>query len=42
MREWDAQERKRKGIFLIEGAIEGLVQNMALGKFLGIYKKNSS
>ena len=30
--------RERKEIILIEGAIKGLVRNMALRKFLGIHR----
>ena len=48
MREWDDQdgektERKRKERdILIEGTILGLARNLALGKFPGIHKDNTS
>lgn len=44
MREWDAQEgvrtvrEKKKRDILTEGAIKGLVRNLALGSFPGIHK----
>ena len=48
MREWDAQEgegqiRERKERdTLVEGAIKGLLRNIALGKFPGIHKNDPS